>query len=272
MNPKRIFHPFFIPISHRTDFFLHLLLTSVLLFLLVLPSKLHATGPTSDAWIQKLDQNYYYPQNLGLLKLTVDIQWETSLSDAESTGRNPEVQFHWEKGNRLDHREFSIKKKDGNISDQRANEIIQLFQNYQEVVLPHTLNQNFMGFELIGKKETKNGIYLRFAPSTANHPNRGIELRIDPGKLQIKTFKISRNGPPHLVTSHMQYIKKGNQWLVAETLSQFEMNKQSYQETISIFYHPVEGFWLPKKAVHRLTLKGNLLNSHTFRFHNYRLN
>jgi len=272
MNPKRICHSFFAPVSHGSVFFFSLSIISVFLFLLILPWGSNATGQTADTWIQKLDRNYYYPQNLGLNKLTVDIQWETSSSDTDSTGRNPEVQFRWEKGNRLDRREFTIKKNDGSISDQRARDIVQLFQNYQEVVLPHTLNQNFMGFHLVGKKETKNGIYMRFEPSTANHPNRRIDLRIDPEKSHIKTFKISRNGPPHQVTSHMQYLKKGNQWLVAETLSQFEMNKQSYQETISIFYHPVEGFWLPKKAVHRLTLKGDLLNSHTFRFYNYQLN
>ena len=247
-----------------------LLFLSVSSLLINLPYS--ALSQSTDPLLQKLDSHYYYPSQLGLKKLTAKVKWlQKDLAASQLNFiSHPEVLFFWniESGERR----FQVDPRLKELTETRREEIKKFFLNYQEVILPRSLNQTLSGFKFNGTKKSPSQTIAEYQSPRNQDENQKYILNIDPKHWRISKFDIERKVPPYKVVSHFKYIQKESRWLVSETLARFDLGRDSYSETTSYTYQKISGFWLPVKINQTFKKGHDVVHSYRFLFSDYQIN
>ncbi len=228
----------------------------------------------SQNLIQKLDNHYYYPQNEGLKKFTVEIHWDQMDLEKGSNHflQNPKVKFKWLNNNPKDLRDFEILKAPFNYSSEREFEVVQLFYQFKELLFPRTLKQTLHHYISKTNRQKKNGILIRFISQNSEAPIESYDLMIDKGKWNVEKMQLKPKQGPSEVKSQFRYIEKEGKWLVSESISRYSYQKNKFKEKAEYYYKKIKGYWLPNKITLSLNKNGHPLSNYTFTFHNYQLN
>ena len=245
-------------------------LASISIFLILNPYSVHSqpSGPL----LQKLDSHYYYPSQLGLKKLTAKVKWlEKDLASPELNFiSRPEVVFIWNK--HTGERRFQIDPRLKHLAQDRKEEIERFFRNYREVILPRSLSQTLSGFKFYETQKFPSQTIVEYQSLRNQDEIQKYVLNIDPKFWKVSKLNIQRKNPPFQVVSFFKYFKKEGKWLVSETLSQFDMGRDSYSETTSYTYQKINGFWLPTR-INQVFKKGrDVAHSYLFLFSDYQFN
>lgn len=236
--------------------------------LLFFPIEVRADTP--DQLIKKLDRQYYYPQHHGLNKLAVRIRWEQLdvLTGTQQYLAKPDLMFSWDSSSK---RRFDI-SNDVQVSSGKRRNLLNVLENYQELVIPLTLKERFERFNGTLKKKRKDRVQVDFQSMNPEDPVRLFRLLIDAGRWVISKLQIYQNHEPKKIRVTLNYIPKGDQWLLFESSSQFKMDKSPFVETTRYFYERVQTFWLVRKVEQTVKRNDEIIQGYVFRMDRYRLN
>ncbi len=233
-----------------------------------------AFSNSSQGLIQKLDNHYYYPQNMGLKKFTVEIHWDQMDLEKGSNHflQNPKVKFKWYNNNPKDLRDFEILKTPFNNSSEREFEVVQLFYQFKELLFPRTLKQTLDQYIEKTNREKNNLILIRFVSNSSETPIQRYDLMVDKRKWNVEKMQLKPKQGPSEVKSQFRYLEKEGKWLVSESISKYSYKKNRFKEKAEYYYKKINNYWLPNKITLSLEKNGNPLSKYTFTFHNYQLN
>ena len=224
--------------------------------------------------LSKLDNNYYYPQKKGLTNISAQLTWEQQDISSEKIIfiKKPVFQF---KGKLINH--IFLKKIISNaegrrISDAKNTEYTNFLNNYLDAFIPKTLYEKFSNHEGQVRHQKKNKIILKLTDKISAAKAKEYELLIDTEKWQISKIHIRQNQEPKSIEGNFFYTRRGSQWVVAETLSEFTVNNQTYIEKTEYTYKNLQNFWLVKKIKQTVKQDGHLIRSYRIQLNDYKVN
>jgi len=228
---------------------------------------------SAEQIILELDAHYYYPQQQGLKKLSVQIDWEQLdvVSDSGRYLKNPPVTFFWEKsvGSKGI---FTLADSSFEVSLERKREILQMLQNYQEVVIPQTLTEKLSNYRGQIKTAKKGRRLLAFSALNPGAAVSKYDLLVDLEQKNVRNFWMERNSAPVSIKSDVRYTQKEGKWLTAESQSKFRVGGVDYFETTGFVYRRVDNFWMMGKMTQIVKTNDRTIQSFIFRFRDYQIN
>ncbi len=264
---------FFAAIVKREIKSRYLLFLSLVFSLLVFPSPAFSLEKTKQI-LEDLDAQYYFPQNQGLKKLSVHMEWEQLdvTTDSGMYLKNPPIVFNWEKSQGISKSAFQLAGKSIDVSKERKTELLRMLENYKEVVIPKTLVEKMAGYKGQVKVASKQKRLLEFSAQNTSSDIRKYGLMVDLEQKKVWKFRIERKNAPFKIVSDIRYTRQDGKWMVAESRSKFRAGEMEYEETTEYVYRRTGKFWLVGKMSQVLKTEDRVLQSYIFRFHDYKIN
>ena len=224
--------------------------------------------------LNKLDSHYYYPQKKGLTSISAKLTWEQQDTSAKKTFflKKPDFRFKGALSDSIFEKKIVSSGKNPNVSDNEKTEYINILNNYLDAFIPKTLYEQFLNFEGQIKRRHKNKIILEFTGITSVDNTKQYELFIDAEKWRISKIHIRQNQEPRSIEGKFFYTRRGGQWVVAETLSEFTVKDQTYTEKTEYIYKNIQTFWLVNKIKQTVKQDGHLILSYRLQLKDYKVN
>ena len=224
--------------------------------------------------LNKLDNHYYYPQIKGLTSISAKLTWEQQDTSAKKTFffKKPDFRFKGALSDSIFEKKIVSSGKNPNVSDNEKTEYINILNNYLDAFIPKTLYEQFLNFEGQIKRRHKKKIILELTGKTSIENTKQYELFIDVEKWRISKIHIRQNQEPKSIEGNFFYTRRGGQWVVAETLSEFTVNNQTYIEKTEYTYKNLQNFWLVKKIKQTVKQEGHLIRSYRIQLNDYKVN
>ena len=224
--------------------------------------------------LNKLDSHYYYPQKKGLTSISAKLTWEQQSTSVKNTFffKMPDFRFKGKLSDHIFEKKIISSGRNSNVSDNEKTEHINILNNYLDAFIPKTLYEQFLNFEGQIKRRHKNKIILEFTGITSVENTKQYELFIDGEKWRISKIHIRQNQEPRSIEGNFFYTRKGSQWVVAETLSKFTVNNQTYIEKTEYTYINLRNFWLVKKIKQTVKQDGHLIRSYRIQLNDSKVN
>ena len=224
--------------------------------------------------LNKLDSHYYYPQKKGLTSISAKLTWEqqdTSVKNAFFF-KKPDFRFKGALSDHIFEKKIVSSSKDPNLSDNEKTEYINILNNYLDAFIPKTLYEQFLNYDGQIKHRQKKEIILELTGKISIENTKQYELFIDAEKWRISKIHIRQNQEPRSIEGKFFYTRRGGQWVVAETLSEFTVNNQTYIEKTEYTYKNLQNFWLVKKIKQTVKQDGHLILSYRLQLKDYKVN
>jgi len=224
--------------------------------------------------LNKLDNHYYYPQKKGLTSISAKLTWEQQDTSAKNTFffKKPDFRFKGELSDHIFEKKIVSSGRNPNVSDNKKTEYINILKNYLDAFIPKTLYEQFLNYEGQIKRRHKKKIILELKGKTSIENTKQYELFIDAEKWRISKIHIRQNQEPRSIEGKFFYTRRGGQWVVAETLSEFTVNNQTYIEKTEYTYKNLQNFWLVKKIKQTVKQDGHLILSYRIQLNDYKVN
>ncbi len=224
--------------------------------------------------LNKLDSHYYYPQKKGLTRISAKLTWEQQDTSAKKTFffKKPDFRFKGELSDHIFEKKIVSSGRNPNVSDNEKTEYINILNNYLDAFIPKTLYEQFLNYEGQIKHRQKKEIILELTGKTSIENTKQYELFIDAEKWRISKIYIRQNQEPRSIEGKFFYTRRGGQWVVAETLSEFTVNDQTYIEKTEYTYKNLQNFWLVKKIKQTVKQDGHLIRSYRIQLDDYKVN
>ena len=224
--------------------------------------------------LNKLDSHYYYPQKKGLTSISAKLTWEQQDTSAKKTFffKKPDFRFKGELSDHIFEKKIVSSGRNPNVSDNEKTEYINILNNYLDAFIPKTLYEQFLNYEGQIKHRQKKEIILELTGKTSIENTKQYELFIDAEKWRISKIHIRQNQEPRSIEGKFFYTRRGGQWVVAETLSEFTVNDQTYIEKTEYTYKNLQNFWLVKKIKQTVKQNGHLIRSYRIQLNDYKVN
>jgi hypothetical protein len=228
-----------------------------------------AWGQSLNSVLSKLDQNYYYPQSLGLKSFSAKVQWE-QLDVASGSGkflRNPYFNFIWEIGAPDGLGRFELAEGQEHLSEDLVQELTQQIRQFSEPIIPLTLQEKFSSF--VGKVHTteRNNIFVGLTQVSSD---QNYKLLVDTKKWVIKKFRFKQSRSPKNVEGEFSYLKLGGKYAISETRSRFELDERQFLEVTRYTYKRSKRFWWVQRIDQTLKQEGNTLQTYVFNLYDYK--
>ena len=247
------------------------LITSLSLF--TAPSVSSAQSEIKNL-LNKLDSHYYYPQKKGLTSISAEIAWEQQDTSVKNTFffKKPDFRFKGKLSNHIFEKKIISSSGNQNLSNNEKTEYINILNNYLDAFIPKTLYEQFLNFEGQIKRRLKKKIILELTGTTSIENTKQYELFIDGEKWRISKIHIRQNQEPRSIKGKFFYTRRGGQWVVAETLSEFTVKDQTYTEKTEYIYKNIQTFWLVNKVKQTVKQDGHLILSYRLQLKDYKVN
>ena len=257
--------------SHSPNFLVYILYSS--LWLLSYPSISSAESEIKNL-LNKLDSHYYYPQKEGLTSLVADLLWEQQDTSSEQIKffKKPDFQFKGKLKNHSYEKKIISSPRNSNLSGAEKTEHINVLNNYLDVFLPNTLYEKFSNYEGQIKYQSKKSLVLHLREKASTRNTKNYELFVDTKKWRITKIRIRQKPEPISIEGNFFYTHRGGQWVVAETLSKFTFNDQTYIEKTKYTYKTLQNFWLVHKIKQTVRQGDHLIRSYRIQLNDYKVN
>jgi len=223
--------------------------------------------------LNKLDENYYYPQNKGLIKMSSQLEWEQENIKSKKvlTLKKPNFIFEGELIGEIFEKKIKHAINLKNKSDENITESIEFLNNYLDAFFPKTLREKFIHYKgTIGSRlGSETVIILKKIGSIQDFND--YELFVDEKKWRISKMVLRQNQEPKKIEGKFFYARKAGKWVVEETLSIFKVNSQEYMEKTKYIYRSLHSFWMVSKIKQTVMQEGNMILSYKFNLNNYKL-
>ena len=224
--------------------------------------------------LNKLDSHYYYPQKKGLTSISAKLTWEQQDTSVKNTFffKKPDFRFKGELSDHIFEKKIVSSGRNPNVSDNEKTEYINILNNYLDAFIPKTLYEQFLNYEGQIKRRQKKEIILELTGKTSIKNTKQYELFIDAEKWRISKIHIRQNQEPRSIEGKFFYTRRGGQWVVAETLSEFTVKDQTYTEKTEYIYKNIQTFWLVNKIKQTVKQDGHLILSYRLQLKDYKVN
>ena len=224
--------------------------------------------------LNKLDSHYYYPQKKGLISVFAKLFWEQQDTSSEKKNflKKPDFQFKGELKNHTYEKKIISSAGNSNLSDAEKTEHINVLNNYLDAFLPNTLSEKFSNYEGQIKHQQKKSLVMHLREKASTENTKKYELFIDGEKWRISKIHIRQNQEPRSIEGIFFYTRRGGQWVVAETLSEFTVKDQTYTEKTEYIYKNIQTFWLVNKVKQTVKQDGHLILSYRLQLKDYKVN
>ena len=224
--------------------------------------------------LNKLDSHYYYPQRKGLTNISAQLTWEQQDISSEKTifFKKPDFRFKGALSDHIFEKKIVSSGRNPNVSDNEKTEYINILNNYLDAFIPKTLYEQFLNYEGQIKRRQKKEIILELTGKTSIENTKQYELFIDAEKWRISKIHIRQNQEPRSIEGKFFYTRRGGQWVVAETLSEFTVKDQTYTEKTEYIYKNIQTFWLVNKIKQTVKQNGHLILSYRLQLKDYKVN
>ena len=224
--------------------------------------------------LNKLDNHYYYPQKKGLTSISAKLTWEQQDISAKKTSffKKPDFRFKGELSDHIFKKKIVSSGRNPNVSDNEKTEYINILNNYLDAFIPKTLYEQFLNYEGQIKHRQKKEIILELTDKNSIENTKQYELFIDAEKWRISKIYIRQNQEPRSIEGKFFYTRRGGQWVVAETLSEFTVKDQTYTEKTEYIYKNIQTFWLVNKVKQTVKQDGHLILSYRLQLKDYKVN
>ena len=224
--------------------------------------------------LNKLDNNYYYPQRKGLTNISAQLTWEQQDTSSEKKIflKKPGFRFKGELSDYIFEKKIVTSGRNPNVPDNEKTEYVNILNNYLDAFIPKTLYEQFLNYEGQIKRRQKNEIILELTGKTSIENTKQYELFIDVEKWRISKIHIRQNPEPKSVEGNFFYTRRGGQWVVVETLSKFTVNDKTYTEKTEYAYKSLQKFWLVNKIKQTVKQDDHLIRSYRIQLNDYKVN
>ncbi len=224
--------------------------------------------------LNKLDSHYYFPQKKGLTSISAKLTWEQQDTSAKNTFffKKPDFRFKGELSDHIFKKQIVSSGRDPKVSDNEKTEYINILNNYLDAFIPKTLYEQFLNFEGQIKHQQKKSLVMHLREKASTENTKKYELFIDTKKWRISKIHIRQNQEPRSIEGKFFYTRRGSQWVVAETLSKFTVNNQTYIEKNEYTYKNLQNFWLVQKIKQTVKQDGHLIRSYRIQLNDYKVN
>ena len=224
--------------------------------------------------LNKLDSHYYYPQKKGLTSISAEITWEQQDTSVKNTFffKKPDFRFKGALGDHIFEKKIVSSVRNPNVSDNEKTEYINNLNNYLDAFIPKTLYEQFLNFKGQIKHQQKKSLVMHLREKASTENTKKYELFVDTKKWRISKIHIRQNQEPRSIEGKFFYTRRGSQWVVAETLSEFTVNNQTYIEKTEYTYKNLQNFWLVKKIKQTVKQDGHLIRSYRIQLNDYKVN
>ena len=224
--------------------------------------------------LNKLDSHYYYPQKKGLTSISAKLTWEQQDTSAKKTFffKKPDFRFKGALSDHIFEKKIVSSGKNPNVSDNEKTEYINILNNYLDAFIPKTLYEQFLNYEGQIKRRQQKEIILELRGKTSIENTKQYKLFIDGEKWRISKIHIRQNQEPRSIEGKFFYTRRGGQWVVAETLSEFTVKDQAYTEKTEYIYKNIQTFWLVNKVKQTVKQDGHLILSYRLQLKDYKVN
>ncbi len=224
--------------------------------------------------LNKLDSHYYYPQKKGLTSISAKLTWEQQDTSAKNTFffKKPDFRFKGELSDHIFEKKIVSSGRNPNVPDNEKTEYIKILNNYLDAFIPKTLYEQFLNFEGQIKHQQKKSLVMHLREKASTENTKKYELFIDVEKWRISKIHIRQNQEPRSIEGKFFYTRRGGQWVVAETLSEFTVKDQTYTEKTEYIYKNIQTFWLVNKIKQTVKQDGHLILSYRLQLKNYKVN
>jgi len=252
----------------------HLVLFLLSLFYLSSIASASNAQPEIKNLLIKLDKNYYYPQKKGLTSIFAELLWEQqdTSSDKIKFFKKPDFQFKGKLENNIYIKKIIPSAENSNLLDAEKTEYINVLNNYLDAFLPNTLYQKFSNYEGQIKNQQKKSLVIHLREKASIENTTKYKLFIDTEKLRISKIHIRQNQEPKNIEGEFFYTRRGGQWVVAETISEYMVSSQTYTEKTEYSYKRENTFWLVNKIKQTIKQDGHLILSYRLQLNDYKMN
>ena len=224
--------------------------------------------------LNKLDSHYYYPQKKGLTSISAKLTWEQQDTSAKKTFffKKPDFRFKGALSDPIFEKKIVSSGRNPNVPDNEKTEYINILNNYLDAFIPKTLYEQFLNFEGQIKHQQKKSLVMHLREKASTENTKKYELFVDTKKWRISKIHIRQNQEPKSIEGNFFYTRRGGQWVVAETLSEFTVNNQTYIEKTEYTYKNLQNFWLVKKIKQTVKQDGHLIRFYRILLNDYKIN
>jgi len=250
-----------------------LILALVIVYLAILFSSVSSAQSNVEKLLNKLDENYYYPQNKGLIKISSQLEWEQKNVKSKKvlTIKKPNFIFEGELIGEIFEKKIKPAINLKNKSDENITESIEFLNNYLDAFFPKTLREKFIHYKgTIGSRVGSEAVLILKKIGSIQDFN-DYELFIDEKKWRISKMVLRQNREPKKIEGKFFYARKAGKWVVEETLSIFKVNSQKYMEKTKYKYRSLHSFWMVSKIKQTVMQEGNMILSYKFNLNDYKL-
>jgi len=252
----------------------HLVLFLLSLFYLSSIASASNAQPEIKNLLIKLDKKYYYPQKKGLTSLFAELLWEQQDTSSEKIKflKKPAFQFKGELKNNIYIKKIIPIAENSNLSDAEKTEYINVLNNYLDAFIPDTLSEKFSNYEGQIKHQRKKSLVVHLREKDSIENTTKYKLFIDTEKWRISKIHIRQNQEPRNIEGEFFYTRRGGQWVVAETTSEYMVSSQTYTEKTEYSYKRANTFWLVNKIKQTIKQDGHLILSYRLQLNDYKMN
>ena len=247
--------------------------TVITIYLVILFPSLSSAQSKVEQLLNKLDENYYYPQNKGLIKISSQLEWEQENVKSKKvlTLKKPNFIFEGELIGKIFEKKIKPAINLENKSDENITESIEFLNNYLDAFFPKTLREKFIHYKgTIGPRVGSEAVLILKKIGSIQDFN-DYELFIDEKKWRISKMVLRQNREPKKIEGKFFYARKAGKWVVEETLSIFKVNSQKYMEKTKYKYRSLHSFWMVSKIKQTVMQEGNMILSYKFNLNDYKL-
>ena len=249
------------------------MLTVVTIYLVILFPSMSSAQSKVEQLLNKLDENYYYPQNKGLIKMSSQLEWEQENIKSQKvlTLKKPNFIFEGELIGEIFEKKIKPAINLRYKSDENINESIEFLNNYLDAFLPKTLREKFIYYKgtMGSRVGSETVLFLKKIGSIQDFND--YELFIDEKKWRISKMILRQNREPKKIEGKFFYTRKSGKWVVEETLSIFKVNSQKYIEKTKYKYRILHSFWMVSKIKQTVMQEGDKILSYKFNLTDYKL-
>jgi hypothetical protein len=223
--------------------------------------------------LNQLDKNYYYPQNKGLKRISLRLEWhqENAQSEKIFTIKKPDFLFKGELHDGVFVKKIKIFDNSENLTNKENFEDISFLNNYLDTFIPITLREKFLSFKgTIGSKKRKEIVVILKNKETKDNFSE-YKLFIDTENRRISKIIFRQGREPKKVEGKFIYTQKDGKWVVTETVSIFKINDHEYIEKTKYKYKSLESFWLVYDVDQTVMKGGSKVLTYNFTLKDYKL-
>ena len=123
--------------------------TVITIYLVIFFPLVSSAQSKVEQLLNKLDENYYYPQNKGLIKISSQLEWEQENVKSKKvlTIKKPNFIFEGELIGKFFEKKIKPAINLENKSDESITESIEFLNNYLDAFFPKTLREKFIHYK-----------------------------------------------------------------------------------------------------------------------------